>query len=121
MRYQTLFRVLLKAIGVLLIAQSLPYAVSHSLSLLMRLAADAAGSGGFIGNDWYQLPYIAGYVLMTGIGLYLFFGGKYVADLALPDNRLYCAECGYQLSSRDGAKCPECGAGTGDPQMQGTV
>ena len=119
MPYKTLFRVLLKAIGVLLIAQSLPHVVTQGLSMLSRMAMGGISLSS--SGDWIPLSWVGGYVLTTGAGVYLFFGGKWVADLALPDNRLYCAECGYQLSSRDGPKCPECGFPTGDPMTQGTL
>ena len=40
---------------------------------------------------------------------YLFFGGKWVADKAIPGNRPYCHECGYDLTNAAGNVCTECG------------
>jgi hypothetical protein len=42
-------------------------------------------------------------------GLYLFFGGKRIAELAVPSNHLYCRECGYDLTATPGHVCPDCG------------
>jgi rubrerythrin len=42
-------------------------------------------------------------------GAYLFFGGKWVADKAIPSNRPYCHECGYELTGNVSDRCPECG------------
>ena len=40
---------------------------------------------------------------------YLFFGGKWIADKAIPGNRPYCHECGYDLTNAVGNVCTECG------------
>ena len=44
------------------------------------------------------------------IGLYLFFGAAWLANRAIPGNRPYCHECGYDLSKVTREICPECGA-----------
>lgn len=51
----------------------------------------------------------AGYLAPFAIGLYLFFGGEWVVNLAIASNRPYCPECGYDLSRATGPVCPECG------------
>ena len=43
------------------------------------------------------------------IGLYLFFGGRRLADLAVPPNRHYCRECGCDTTGNAGPVCPDCG------------
>jgi hypothetical protein len=59
---------------------------------------------------------IAGYFvsncLEAAIGLYLFFGGKWIANKAIPGNRPYCHECGYDLTQNSSGICPECGTPT---------
>ena len=42
-------------------------------------------------------------------GLYLFFGGKWIVNKAIPSNRPYCHECGYELTHARSNVCPECG------------
>ncbi len=97
MKYKTLFRMLLKAIGVWVSIQG---------------AAGAVTSAGYVfmgvGNPVFLFHSIAS-LGQIGIGLYLFFGGKWIADKAMPGNRPYCHECGYDLTNAAGSVCAECG------------
>lgn len=123
MRYKTLFRVLLKAIGVLLIAFTVPKLTDQGLLILHAL--NVGGTDEWLEVYFYPVIYggtsAAGAMLQLLLGLYLFFGGKWVTNLAIPDNRSYCPACGYQLTGRDGATCPHCGAATGDAVTSGTL
>jgi hypothetical protein len=57
---------------------------------------------------WYVTARITGACPMS-LGFYLFFGRKWIVNLAIPSNRPYCAECGYDLSQTRSLRCPECG------------
>ena len=121
MRYKTLFRVLLKVFGVFLLTQGF-IGMFDFMSMLPLLLIE---SGSF---DLETLIYLPMYgsspveaFLELSLGCYLFFGGKWVTNLAVPDNRIYCPECGYDLPRSNLEKCPECGAGVGDPQTRGTL
>src|SRR4051794_8870107 len=106
MRHKTLFRLLFKAIGVWIVATA---------------AAQLAGSLSFyIGSFFLYRPgqvnmsqgfplYLAAPLIQMGIGAYLFFGGKWIANLAIPSNRPYCHQCGYDLTGATSDICNECG------------
>ena len=104
MRYKTLFRVMLKFLGVWLTAQG----VISVTSTLFSMVRAAWFSGGTPYSIAYWLSFPSG-IVGIAIGLYLFFGGKWIADLAIPGNRPYCHECGYDLSGAAGSICNECG------------
>jgi hypothetical protein len=101
MRYKTLFRVMLKFLGVWLTTNAMVGACG-SLSTWIT-STWLRGEGGY---PYYMLFIRDG---VGSIGLYLFFAGKWIADLAIPGNRPYCHECGYDLSGAAGRICHECG------------
>ena len=97
MKYKTLFRVLLKVVGVAVFVEGIG-------SLFMHMAYIFMDVGGF-----YFIFGAAGALAQMCIGLYLFFGGQWLADKAIPGNRPYCHECGYDLTNAAGTLCSECG------------
>ena len=104
MKYKTLFRVLLKAVGVLLFAQGISQFIQQGCVAIYAVAVQGTGLG--------SLPWVSGMLLgaalQSVIGLYLFFEGKWVVDKAIPGNRPYCHECGYDLTGLRRNRCPEC-------------
>ncbi|MCC6908604.1 MAG: hypothetical protein IT430_11720 [Phycisphaerales bacterium] len=98
MKYKTLFRLALKWLGVWLVISS----TGRLAEAVMQILA---------------LPDSIEYVLIGApsllftfvVGLYLFFGGAWIANLAIPSNRRYCPECAYELRGLRGLNCPECG------------
>ena len=100
MRYKTLFRVLLKVVGVWLVVTGLANLGDQIIG------PDFSPRP----NAWsFVLPRSFGWLVSIAIGLYLFFGGRWVVDLAIPTNRPYCSNCGYDLSEHTSGQCPECG------------
>jgi hypothetical protein len=120
MKHKTWFRLVLKAIGVLLIGLSITPLAQSLLSIIVY------------GSDLWTIwsPYsmnttpasrtaseilwgIAHMILPAGLqlalGLYLLCRGKWLVDKCIPSNRAYCPDCGYDLSSSAGTNCPECG------------
>jgi hypothetical protein len=105
MKYKTLFRMLLKVIGVWVFVEGLGTLLGQIGYLIFMLANPTAGGAG----HWYFLGNLILPLVQLGLGLYLFFGGKWIADKAIPGNRPYCHECGYDLTNAAGNVCTECG------------
>ena len=97
MKYKTLFRVLLKVVGVGVFVQGIGTLFMYMTYIFMEV------------GSFYFIFGLTGALAQMGIGLYLFFGGKWIADKAIPGNRPYCHECGYDLTNAAGNLCSECG------------
>lgn len=104
MRYKTLFRVLVKVIGVWFLAQGVSSLITQAFTVVQAFIRDPM----YLGTSWldYMPIYPASFIL---VGLYLLLGGRWIADVAIPSNRPYCPQCGYDLGDTVGASCPECG------------
>ncbi len=105
MKYKTLFRVLLKVVGVWLGITGLVHFV-QGLCYTLNWYLD---SGNFGTSIKFTSIYLAGGLLEVIAGLYLFFGGKWIVNRAIPGNRPYCPECGYDLTGNKSGHCTECG------------
>ena len=105
MKYKTLFRVLLKVLGVWLFLGGVQGAIASIAQLFAYLYEPSFG-GRIPAWTWAGLSV---QVVPISIGLYLFFGGEWITNKAIPSNRPYCPDCGYDLSSNTSLACPECG------------
>jgi hypothetical protein len=112
MKYKTLFRLVLKAIGVLLIGLGLPGFGGSLASISYQLwSASQPGAAPLATSYWWSQFYLfAGPLLQLIFGLYLLLGGKWILEKCIPSNKTYCSHCSYELSDASAQKCSECGA-----------
>lgn len=119
MRHKTWFRLVIKAIGILLVGFSIPQVITVPVELIVAYVSDGdwtlyspytLGSSDISILEWlFTTASALGPILQFTFGLYLLFGGKWLVNKVIPSSRPYCAECGYDLSKSNAAKCPECG------------
>lgn len=109
MKYKTLFRMLLKVLGVWVFVEGLFGLVNMGLSWYVTSLYQPIPPLRFSEQWWVSVEPLAAPLVQIAIGLYLFFGGAWVANRAFPSNRPYCAECGYDLRG-SAERCSECGA-----------
>ena len=80
MKYKTLFRLLLKLLGLCLLAISiypLAQSVFYLLSALVSVSPSYVWSLKYL---FYAVPHVV-------VGLYLFTGGEWIVNWAIPSNR----------------------------------
>jgi hypothetical protein len=110
MKHKTWFRLLLKAIGVAMLAYAIPQAVSSLCNISWWLLNDD-GSTSWTGTQWVSWTLISflHVAAQIAVGLYLLLGGEWIVNKCIPSNRPYCPNCGYDLSHNTGERCSECG------------
>jgi hypothetical protein len=101
MKYKTLFRLLVKGIGLFFVVFGVAFLPNSILSTILTWTPGQS-------NPWVWGTLFAGAVPVA-LGLYLSFGGRWIVNLAIPSNRPYCPECAYDLTGVPVERCPECG------------
>lgn len=113
MKYKTAFRLAIRLIGVLLFFMQLPGLITAAATIAGSLIEENSLTSGATFFSWplmFYIPQLLGSLVGVACGLYLFFSGAWIVDRAIPSNRPYCAECGYELSGlTEESVCPECG------------
>ena len=119
MRPKTLFRTLVKAIGVWLIVASVADIIDTMMWFPLIVFENGFDSDTFLYLGLYGGGSPVASIFKFVLGLYLFFGGGLVIRLAFPDNRLYCRQCGYEIRGALPDRCPECDTPVDDPTSHG--
>ena len=107
MKYKTLFRLMLKAIGMYIAANGLSSFVYHVGSFVVGSALGTLTSGRYWSLSYFVMAIPQ--LIQIALGAYLFFRGEWIVNLAIPSNRPYCPECAYDLTGAPVERCPECG------------
>jgi len=110
-KYKTLFRLALKVMGVYFIALGLTELTWITSQVLEWVAPVYSMNLSNVNASNYRLHEAIRMLyplIKLGVGLYLFFGGEWIVNKAIPSNRPYCHECGYMLKDLKGTRCPEC-------------
>lgn len=108
MKHKTWFRLVLQAIGVLLVGLSLPDVFTTVLRVIY-IATDDQFSANIGTPQWWTWGSFVAPMLQFAFGLYLMCGGGWILNKIIPSNRAYCPECGYDLTRSKSERCPECG------------
>ena len=108
MKHKTWFRLVIKAIGVLLIGVSLPEAYTSLLQIGYAVTEQGAIMTAPYPTWWTICAPLAPFVQFA-FGVYLLCGAPWLVNKVIPSNRPYCPECGYDLTRFSGDRCPECG------------
>ena len=113
MKHKTWFRLVVKAIGILLIGFAIPEFALNLASFVTAMSSGIVGYGGagLTSEDkvLLSITYFAGPIIQLGIGIYLLAGAQWLVNTCIPSNRPYCPECGYDLSDSSTDWCAECG------------
>lgn len=110
MKYKTLFRIWLKLLGVYFIVTSCAGLLSLFVNTIRQLESGSVMVSAQLQTGLPQL-------LILLLGLYFLLGGQWVANIAIPSNRPYCPECGYDIRKSSGGACAECGTPIQQPQI----
>jgi len=109
MKHKTWFRLVVKAIGILLFCLGLAEFCGLALLLAGAVFTDSVQSVG-LRDLLYQFGY--GFGRSVGgmvIGAFLLSSADVITDRVIPSNRPYCPACGYEIAGVTASDCPECG------------
>jgi hypothetical protein len=109
-KHKTWFRLVVKAIGITLLGFAAPELVDRIATYIAYRVQQQSWGTPLPYPEWLgSLLHVLGPLLQTAAGAYLLFGGDWLVNKAIPSNRPYCPECGYDLSKNSNDRCPECG------------
>lgn len=104
------FKLLVRAIGIILIGFSVPTLLWYLSELAMSAAPSSAGrtSRSFSDHLLFSLPTLISNGAQAFMGWYLLFRGEWVIARVLGEVNGRCARCGYDIRDIKSGACPEC-------------
>jgi hypothetical protein len=104
------FKLLVRAIGVLLLGLSVPMLVEWVVQVAIAWDAwsPTATSWSLQQRVIWGLPSLLAYGAQAAFGYYLLFKGEGIISRVLSEIHGRCAKCGYDLRGLKGEACPEC-------------
>lgn len=104
------FKLLVRAIGIILMALSVPMLIWWAAQMLVSLRGlNPATSSNALERNFVQwLPSMLAYFCQAGAGAYLFFGGEALIRRVISEVDGRCAKCGFELGDLKRDACPEC-------------
>jgi hypothetical protein len=112
------FKLLVRAIGILLLALALPKILD-----VLYWAVEYWAYGTQVYSTRGFIASLAFAAVDTAIAMYLVFGGRKLIEFCMLDLNDRCPRCGYSVSGLAGSACPECGtrlAGRSAPRASDT-
>lgn len=103
------FQLVVRAIGILVLALSVPNAI---WTVMWAIGQVMAGDPGFLGPGEQVLSIavsLIGAFVQVAVGAYLLFGGRALVAYCVARVGDRCVRCGYDVSAVSTGVCPECG------------
>lgn len=103
------FQLIVRAIGILILALSVPEAI---WTVMWSIGQIMTGASGFLspGEHFVAVAVsLIGAFVRVAVGAYLLFGGRALVAYCIARVGDRCVRCGYDVSGTPAGPCPECG------------
>jgi hypothetical protein len=103
------FRLLVRAIGLLLFGIAIPGLLWNIGGVIVVLTSESNAGFPVLDQTLRYLPPLLGECVQAAFGLYLLLRAEPIIARCLREVRGRCASCGYDLTATSSGTCPECG------------
>ena len=103
------FKLLVRAIGLLLLAISVPQLLYWPVSKMVQWVNwNSLSPTSFHNELIYALPSLVGDGVQAAFGYYLLFRGEWIIGRIISEVAGRCPKCGYDIRGLQNDACPEC-------------